>query len=158
MLKTYETDGHSVSATDMATVSATAWRPASTTQNKTFLRDASAAKKVESYKTEVLQYQAIQRAQDGGPGPEERGAANSRVRASLRLDCLAETWETYNSKRLHSSESRGPFKWEGHCGNAAAKKWKASIKVIPGYLPEVPAGAKSLCPGGRWLESAWSGD
>ena len=47
-------------------------------------------------------------------------------------DCLAKP----EAKREHSCTQ-----FEMHCGAGAAKKWKASLRVEPGGVPEVPAGA-----------------
>lgn len=30
--------------------------------------------------------------------------------------------------------------FEQHCGAGSAKKWKASLRIVPGGVPEVPAG------------------
>lgn len=38
-----------------------------------------------------------------------------------------------------------------HCGAGAAKKWKASLRVEPGSVPEVPRNANPM-PVGRWME------
>lgn len=47
-------------------------------------------------------------------------------------DCAAKP----EAKREHSCTQ-----FEMHCGAGAAKKWKASLRVEPGGVPEVPAGA-----------------
>ncbi|KAG1679268.1 hypothetical protein FOA52_009298 [Chlamydomonas sp. UWO 241] len=44
-----------------------------------------------------------------------------------------------------------PTQWEAHCGQAAAKKWKMSIKVTPGGAPDVPSFAPAISIG-KWLE------
>ncbi|CAD7696632.1 unnamed protein product [Ostreobium quekettii] len=41
--------------------------------------------------------------------------------------------------------------FEQHCGAGSAKKWKSSLRVKPGALPEVPKDAPPL-PIGKWLE------
>ena len=43
------------------------------------------------------------------------------------------------AKREHSCTQ-----FEMHCGAGAAKKWKASLRVEPGGVPEVPKGVR--CP------------
>ena len=48
------------------------------------------------------------------------------------------------AKREHSCTQ-----FEMHCGAGAAKKWKASLRVEPGGVPEVPKGAR--CP--AWCTS-----
>ena len=47
-------------------------------------------------------------------------------------DCAAKP----EAKREHSCTQ-----FEMHCGAGAAKKWKASLRVEPGGVPEVSAGA-----------------
>lgn len=37
-----------------------------------------------------------------------------------------------------------PTHWEAHCGAGTAKKWKASVKIDPGGLPEVPLGGHPM--------------
>jgi hypothetical protein len=44
-----------------------------------------------------------------------------------------------------------PTQFEQHAGAGSAKKWKASIRVEPGTVPEVPASGAGM-PIGRWLE------
>ena len=46
-------------------------------------------------------------------------------------DCMAKP----EAKREHSCTQ-----FEMHCGAGAAKKWKASLRVEPGGVPEVPKG------------------
>eukprot|EP00891_Asterochloris_glomerata_P002152 jgi/Astpho2/2152/fgenesh1_pg.00040_%23_10_t len=41
--------------------------------------------------------------------------------------------------------------FEAHCGAGAAKKWKASFKIEPGQLDEVPLGAPPMQVG-KWLD------
>ena len=53
-------------------------------------------------------------------------------------DCMAKP----EAKREHSCTQ-----FEMHCGAGAAKKWKASLRVEPGGVPEVPAGAASTLQG-----------
>jgi hypothetical protein len=48
-------------------------------------------------------------------------------------DCLAKP----APQREHSCTQ-----FEVHCGAGAAKKWKASLRVQPGGVPEVPAGGQ----------------
>ena len=50
-------------------------------------------------------------------------------------DCMAKP----EAKRDHSCTQ-----FEMHCGAGAAKKWKASLRVEPGGVPEVPKGALLL--------------
>ena len=50
-------------------------------------------------------------------------------------DCTAKP----EAKREHSCTQ-----FEMHCGAGAAKKWKASLRVEPGGVPEVPAGIVSF--------------
>lgn len=45
-----------------------------------------------------------------------------------------------------------PTQWEQHSGAGAAKKWKVSIRVVPGGVPDVPEEANAMMLG-RWLES-----
>jgi hypothetical protein len=53
-------------------------------------------------------------------------------------DCMAKP----EAKREHSCTQ-----FEMHCGAGAAKKWKASLRVEPGGVPEVPKGAPlNACP------------
>ena len=52
-------------------------------------------------------------------------------------DCAAKP----EAKREHSCTQ-----FEMHCGAGAAKKWKASLRVEPGGVPEVPAGAALTPP------------
>jgi hypothetical protein len=49
-------------------------------------------------------------------------------------DCMAKP----EAKREHSCTQ-----FEMHCGAGAAKKWKASLRVEPGGVPEVPKGVLS---------------
>lgn len=44
--------------------------------------------------------------------------------------------------------------FEMHCGAGAAKKWKASLRVQPGGVPEVPAGGQLVLQ--RFLAAASS--
>eukprot|EP00887_Chlorella_sp_A99_P006491 scaffold3.g6491.t1 len=41
--------------------------------------------------------------------------------------------------------------WEIHAGAANAKKWRASIRVVPGAVPDVPAGGNGMTVG-SWLD------
>lgn len=49
-------------------------------------------------------------------------------------DCMAKP----EAMREHSCTQ-----FEMHCGAGAAKKWKASLRVQPGGVPECPAGARA---------------
>ena len=44
-----------------------------------------------------------------------------------------------------------PVRWEAHCGAGSAKKWKSTIRLEPGTVPELPTGSVPK-PIGRWLE------
>lgn len=44
-----------------------------------------------------------------------------------------------------------PSQWEAHCGAGTAKKWKASLKLVPGSVPECPPGAHPMQLG-RWFD------
>jgi SAND domain len=55
-----------------------------------------------------------------------------------RVECVcAECWTKPESEREMSCTQ-----FEAHCGAGAAKKWKASLRVEPGSVPEVPGGAQ----------------
>ncbi|DBA81836.1 TPA: hypothetical protein ACH3X1_007555 [Trebouxia sp. C0004] len=41
--------------------------------------------------------------------------------------------------------------YEQHCGAGAAKKWKASLRIEPGSVPEVPEGSHPMQVG-KWLD------
>ncbi|DBA76675.1 TPA: hypothetical protein ACH3X2_008711 [Trebouxia sp. C0005] len=41
--------------------------------------------------------------------------------------------------------------YEQHCGAGAAKKWKASLRIEPGCVPEVPQGSHPMQVG-KWLD------
>ncbi len=44
--------------------------------------------------------------------------------------------------------------YEQHCGAGAAKKWKASLRIEPGCVPEVPEGlSHSICDPSAQLSS-----
>jgi hypothetical protein len=64
-----------------------------------------------------------------------------RVRCGCRA-CLAPGADPYFT----------PTQWEQHSGAGAAKKWKVSIRVVPGGVPDVPEEANAMMLG-RWLES-----
>lgn len=44
-----------------------------------------------------------------------------------------------------------PTQFENHSGAGSAKKWKASLKIEPGAIPELPLGTNPM-PIGRWLD------
>lgn len=45
-----------------------------------------------------------------------------------------------------------PTHWEQHCGAGSAKKWKASIKIAPGGVPELPHNAPAMVIG-KWFDA-----
>lgn len=47
-------------------------------------------------------------------------------------------------KKPESERDMSCTQFEAHCGAGAAKKWKASLRIEPGGVPEVPDGAH--CP------------
>ena len=42
--------------------------------------------------------------------------------------------------RPEGSQEFSCTQFEQHCGAGSAKKWKASLRIVPGGVPEVPAG------------------
>ena len=54
----------------------------------------------------------------------------------MRIVCgCADCLEQGNKKEFSCTQ------FEQHAGSGAAKKWKASLRICPGGVPEVPAGA-----------------
>eukprot|EP00891_Asterochloris_glomerata_P000024 jgi/Astpho2/24/Aster-x0886 len=47
--------------------------------------------------------------------------------------------------------------FEAHCGAAASKKWKKSVKLLPGQVEEVPEGGKPIDLG-SWLKLIGKGE
>jgi len=67
---------------------------------------------------------------------------------TLRVQCHCEAC----SRRPSAADAQySATQWEQHCGAGSAKKWKASIRIVPGGVPEIPASGHDL-PIGRWLE------
>jgi hypothetical protein len=83
---------------------------------------------------------------DGGGGfPPEVPVTCNSVRGIFvfeltKVRCQCCGWTEYT-----------PTQWEQHCGAGSAKKWKASIKVEPGCVPEVPARANPMQIG-KWFD------
>uniref|UniRef100_A0A7S3R019 PHD-type domain-containing protein n=1 Tax=Dunaliella tertiolecta TaxID=3047 RepID=A0A7S3R019_DUNTE len=60
-------------------------------------------------------------------------------------NCRACASQPPQSREFH------PTHWESHCGAGAAKKWKASIKIEPGGIPELPTYMSNM-PIGRYFD------
>ena len=50
-------------------------------------------------------------------------------------------------KKAEADREFSCTQYEQHCGAGAAKKWKASLRIEPGSVPEVPDGQSNLAMG-----------
>lgn len=67
--------------------------------------------------------------------------------ASMKVVChCPDCANVPKEKRVFS-----PTQYEQHCGAGSAKKWKASIRIEPGSVPECPPGATPMQIG-RWFD------